>query len=185
MPPLGRRYRLWPCIGTRQNRPPIVPRPDRGVTMTITSIGVGHPQPRPIIQFCAPRRITPARPPTDAGKAAPCAFSLTIRITQRDGGQDTDAPGSRTHVPGPGRQPEPRPLDEPGLASVPPIARGLQAPGLQPGRPGARPRASAASRHPADAPAHPCAVTSDQLHRRSDGPRAVRTTDEDASAVTI
>jgi hypothetical protein len=58
--------------------------------------------------------------------AAPCAFSLTTCITQRDGGQGTDAPGSRTHVPGPGRQPEPRPLDEPGLKSVPrsPVASG-------------------------------------------------------------
>ena len=38
---------------------------------------------------------------------------------------------------------------------------------------------------PAGAPAHPCAVTRSQLHRRSDGPRAERTTDEDASAATI
>jgi len=49
---------------------------------------------------------------------------------------------------GPGRQPEPGTLDEPGLASVPLIARGLWALGRQPGRPGVRPRAPAASRHP-------------------------------------
>ena len=41
-------------------------------------------------------------------------------ITQRDGGQGTDAPGSRTHVPGPGRQPEPRPLGEPRAGARPP-----------------------------------------------------------------
>jgi hypothetical protein len=89
-------------------------------------------------------------------------FSPDTRITQRDGGQGSVAPGSRTHVPDPSRQPEPRPLDEPGLVPVPPIARGLRAPG----RPGARPRASAASRHPGRSCRSPCAVTRDQLHRQ-------------------
>jgi len=67
------------------------------------------------------------------------------------------------------RLPEPRLLDEPGLVPVPPIARGLRAPG----RPRARPRASAASRHPGRSSRSPCAMTRDQLHRQGWRARAV------------
>jgi hypothetical protein len=117
--------------------------------------------------------------------AAPCAFSLTTRITQRDGRQGTDAPGSRTHVPGPGRQPEPGRWMSPGWRPSPRSPAVSGHPADSPAVPESvlEPR-----RHqgiPAGAPAHPCAVTRSQLHRRSDGPRAVRTTDEDASAATI
>jgi len=85
----------------------------------------------------------------------------------------------------PGRQPEPRPLDEPGLKSVP---RSPAASGHPAGSPAVPESVLEPRRHqgiPAGAPAHPCAVTRDQLHRRSDGARAVRTMDEDASAATI
>jgi hypothetical protein len=48
-------------------------------------------------------------------------------------------------------------LDDPGLASAsrPRIARGPQAPGRQPGHPGARSPSPAASRRPGRAPVHP------------------------------
>jgi hypothetical protein len=117
------------------------------------------------------------RPPTIS--AAPCAFSLTTHITQRDGRQGTDAPGSRTHVPEPGRwmcpgwRPSPR---SPAVSGHPADSPAVPESVLEP------------RRHqgiPAGAPAHPCAVTRSQLHHGSDGPRAVRTTDEDASAATI
>lgn len=126
-----------------------------------------------ITRFCAPQRID-AEIPMPRIAAAPCAFSLTTRITQRDGRQGTDSPNSRTRVPGPGRQQEPRTLDEPELAPVPPIVRGLQA---------ARPSRSLSSSLggiksiPAGLPAHPRAAARDQLHRRSDGPvRSARRT---------
>ena len=109
----------------------------------------------------------------------------TTRITQRDGRQGTDAPGSRTHVPGPGRQPEPGRWMSPGWRPSPrsPAVSGHPADSPAVPEPVLEPR-----RHqgiPAGAPAHPCAVTRSQLHLRSDGPRAARTTDEDASAATI
>jgi hypothetical protein len=102
--------------------------------------------------------------------AAPCAFSLTTRITQRDGRQGTDAPGSRTHVPGPGRQPEPGRWMSPGWRPSPRSPAVSGHPADSPAVPESvlEPR-----RHqgiPAGAPAHPCAVTRSQLHRRSDGP---------------
>jgi len=50
-------------------------------------------------------------------------------------------------------------MDKPGLAPVPPIARGPWAPGRQPGRPGVRPRAPAASRRPRLGSCSPLAVT--------------------------
>jgi len=105
--------------------------------------------------------------------AAACAFSLTSRITQRDGTIGRDAPGSRTllypgdpgpHRPAPprrsracGRLPEPGLLDDSGLASAsrPRIARGPQAPGRQPGHPGARSSSPAASGRPGRASVHP------------------------------
>ena len=64
-------------------------------------------------------------------------------------------------------------LDDSGLASAsrPRIARGPQAPGRQPGHPGARSLSPAASGRPGRAPVHPCAVTRDQLHRQGDGLR--------------
>ena len=71
--------------------------------------------------------------------AAPCAFSLTTRITQRDGRQGTDAPGSRTHVPGPGRQPEPGRWMSPGWRPSP------RSPGSLGTRPTARPSRSPSS----------------------------------------
>ncbi len=122
--------------------------------------------------------------PAGHAAAAPCAFSLTTRITQRDGRQGTDAPGSRTHVPGPGRQPEPGRWMSPGWRPSPrsPAVSGHRR------HPAVPESVLEPRRHqgiPAGAPAHPCAVTRSQLHRRSDGPRAVRTTDEDASAATI
>ena len=75
-------------------------------------------------------------------------------------------------------------LDDSGLASAsrPWSARGPQAPGRQPGHPGARSSSPAASGRPAGLPFTPCAVTLDQLHRKGDGPRAAGTTDGDASA---
>ena len=114
---------------------------------------------------------------------SPRAFSLTIRITQRDRGKGTDALGSRTRVPV--RPPAgARPLDEPGLASP-----GSPAVSEHPACSPAVPEPVLEHRRhkgiPADTPAHSCAVTSDQLHRRSDAPRAVRTMDENASAPTI
>jgi hypothetical protein len=105
--------------------------------------------------------------------AGVCAFSLTSRITQRDGTIGRDAPGSRTllypgdpgpHRPAPprrsrasGRLPEPGLLDDSGLASAsrPRIARGPQAPGRQPGHPGTRSSSPAASGRPGRAPVHP------------------------------
>jgi hypothetical protein len=70
-------------------------------------------------------------------------------------------------------------LDDSGLASAsrPWSARGPQAPGRQPGHPGARSSSPAASGRPPGLPFTPCAVTLDQLHRKGDGPRAAGTTD--------
>jgi hypothetical protein len=133
--------------------------------------------------------------------AAPCAFSLTTRITQRDGRQGTDAPGSRTLLypgdPGPHRrlhrEVHGRPAacrnpglpDDSGLASAsrPRIARRPQAPGRQPDHPrNPVPEPGGIRAPPAGPPFTPCAVTLDQLHRQGDGPRAAGTTDGDASA---
>jgi len=105
--------------------------------------------------------------------AAVCAFSLTSRITQRDGTTRRDAPGSRT-LPHPGdpgpHRPAPPPrsrapgpcrnpglLDDPGLASASPprIARGPQVPGRQPAHSRARPPSPAASGRPAGLPFTP------------------------------
>ena len=105
--------------------------------------------------------------------AGVCAFSLTSRITQRDGTTGRDAPGSRTLL-SPATRDAPvgstvtftgvRPpagnpglLDDPGLASAsrPRIARGPKAPGWQPGHPGARSSSPAASGRPGRAPVHP------------------------------
>ena len=82
---------------------------------------------RDVVEAVSPTAETPSR------TAAPCAFSLTTRITQRDGRQGTDAPGSRTRVPGPGRKPEPGRWMSPGW------------------RPS--PRSPAVSGHPAGSPA--------------------------------
>src|SRR5882762_8641462 len=98
------------------------------------------------------------------------AFSLTSRITQRDGTTGRDAPRSRTLLyPGdrdrtgrlhrdvhgrPAACRNPGLPDDPGLASAsrPRIARGPQAPGRQPGHPGARSPSPAASGRPGRAP---------------------------------
>jgi hypothetical protein len=118
-----------------------------------------------ITRFCAPQRID-AEIPMPRIAAGVRAFSPGIRITQRDGGRVRSRRAAAPMFRGPSRQPEPRPLDEPGLVPIPPIARGLRTPGP----PGARPRASAASRHPAGAPARPCAVTRDSFTVKDDGP---------------
>ena len=107
------------------------------------------------------------------GQPGVCAFSLTSRITQRDGTTGRDAPGSRTllypatrdragrlHRDVHGRPAacrNPGLLDDSGLASAsrPRIARGPQAPGRQPGHPGARSSSPAASGCPGRAPVHP------------------------------
>jgi hypothetical protein len=75
-------------------------------------------------------------------------------------------------------------LDDSGLASASRsrIARGPQAPGRQPGHPGARSRARRHPGVPAGLPFTPCAVTLDQLHRQGTVPGAAGTTDGDASA---
>jgi len=105
--------------------------------------------------------------------AGVCAFSLTSRITQRDGTTGRDAPAAapsctpatrdrtgRLHRDVHGRPAacrNPGLPDDPGLASAsrPPIARGPQAPGRQPGHPGARSPSPAASGRPGRAPVHP------------------------------
>jgi hypothetical protein len=121
--------------------------------------------------------------------AGVCAFSLTSRITQRDGTTGRDAPGSRTllypgdpgpHRPAPprrsrasGRLPEPGLPDDPGLASAsrPRIARGdRRHPAGSPAIPEPGPRARRHPGAPAGLPFTPCAVTLDQLHRQGDGP---------------
>ena len=133
-----------------------------------------------------PHPLPPKHPPRSAGV---CAFSLTLRITQRDG----TIRARRTGQPHPLVPPQPgtapagstatftgvRPpagtlglLDDPGLAyaSRPRIARSPQAPGRQPGHPGARSSWPAASGRPGRGPVHPCAVTPDQLHRQGTVP---------------
>jgi hypothetical protein len=105
--------------------------------------------------------------------AGVCAFSLTSRITQRDGTTGRDAPGSRNLLyPGdpdrtgrlhrdvhgrPAACRNPGLLDDSGVASAsrPRIARGPQAPGRQPGHPGARFWSPAASGRPGRVPVHP------------------------------
>jgi hypothetical protein len=122
---------------------------------------------------------------SDARSAAPCAFSLTTRITQRDGRQVRTRRAAAPTFRGPGRQPEPGRSMSPGWRPSP---RSPVVPGHPADSPAVPESVLEPRRHqgiPAGAPAHPCAVTRSQLHRRSDGPRAVRTTDEDASAATI
>ena len=154
------------------------------------------------IPFCVPvtRQRTGSKGPFQYRSAGVRAFFLTSRITQRDGTKGRDAPGNCTLLypgdPGPHRPAPPRrsrasaACRNPGLlddsgpvsASRPRIARGPQAPGRQPGHPGARSSSPAASGRPAGLPFTPCAVTLDQLHRQGDGLRAAGTTDGDASA---
>jgi hypothetical protein len=134
-------------------------------------------------------------------QAGVCAFSLTSRITQRDGTTGRDAPGSRTLLypgePGtapagstatftgarppagtpaysmiPGWRPPPGP-GSPGVRRHPADSRAIPEPG---------PRARRHPGVPAGLPFTPCAVTLDQLHRQGDGPGAAGTTDGDASA---
>ena len=133
-------------------------------------------------------------------QAGVCAFSLTSRITQRDGTTRRDAPDSRTLLypgdPGPHRPAPPRCSRasgrQPGTPAYPMIPGWRPPPG--PGSPGDRrhpPGSPAipepgpgARRHPgvpAGPPFTPCAMTLDQLHRQGDGPRAAGTTDGDAS----
>ena len=132
--------------------------------------------------------------------AGVCAFSLTSRITQRDGTAGRDAPDSRTLLyPGdrdrtgrlhrdvhgrPAACRNPGLLDDSGLvsASRPRIARGPQAPGRQPGHPGARSPSPAASRRPGRAPVHPLRRDPRSAPPPGGRSRAAGTTDGDASA---
>ena len=121
--------------------------------------------------------------------AGVCAFSLTSRITQRDGTTGRDAPGSRTLLypgdPGPHRPAPPRRSRasgrQPGTPAYPMIPGWRPPPG--PGSPGVRrhpagspaipqpgPRARRHPGAPAGLPFTPCAVTLDQLRRQGDGP---------------
>jgi hypothetical protein len=127
---------------------------------------------------------------------AVCAFSLTSRITQRDGTTGRGAPGSRTLLyPGwPGdrtgrlhRDVHGRPaacqnpglLDDPGLASPPgPGSPGARRPPAgSPAIPEPGPRGRRHPGIPAGLPFTPRAMYLDQLHRQEDGPRAAGTTD--------
>jgi hypothetical protein len=116
-----------------------------------------------------------ARPGATHRAAAP---SCTPATRDRTGRLHRDVHGRPAACRNPGL------LDDSELASAsrPRIARGPQAPGGQPGHPGARSSSPAAYGRPVLAPVHPYAVTLDQLHRQGDGPRAAGTTDGDASA---
>ena len=133
--------------------------------------------------------------------AGVCAFSLTSRITQREGTTGRDAPDNCTLLyPG---DPGPAPVGSTArFTGVRPPA-GTPACSMIPGwRPPPGPGSPGVRRNPADSPAipepgprarrhpgvpaglpfTPCAVTLDQLHRQGDGPRAAGKTDGDASA---
>jgi hypothetical protein len=121
--------------------------------------------------------------PSPNRTAAVRAFSLTSRITQRDG----RAGRGRAGQPHPRSGPPAAASRSPGCWISPGWCRSPRSPAVsgQPGRPRARPRASAASRHPGRSsrsplrrdprPASPSRMT---------GPCGV-STDEDASAATI
>jgi hypothetical protein len=116
-----------------------------------------------------------ARPGATHQAAAP---SWTPATRDRTGRLHRDVHGRPAACRDPGL------LDDSGLASAsrPRIARSPQAPGRQPGHPGAR---SPARRHPgvpAGLPFTSYAVTPDQSHRQGDGPRAAGMTDGDTSA---
>jgi hypothetical protein len=149
--------------------------------------------------FCA--ATAPRRRRWRNAQAGVCAFSLTSRITQRDGTTGARRTG-QPHPPVP-RRPGTAPAGSTatftgvrppaGTPACPMIPGWRPPPG--PGSPGVRrhpagspaipepgPRARRHPGAPAGPPFTPCAVTLDQLHRQEDGPRAAGTTDGDASA---
>ena len=158
----------------------------------------GHQRQRPQEIVAAPEQLIMCRrrrPRTKANdqdrSAGVCAFSLTSRITQRDGTTGRDAPGSRTLLyPG---DPAPAPaglhrdvhgrpaacrnpglLDDSGLASAsrPRVSPGVSRhPAGSPAIPEPGPQARRRSGRPGRASTFtPCAVTLDQLHRQGRSP---------------